>query len=61
MLRFLAPYLVPIAALTIVAMALYDASVINAAGVYGLMIIACIIGAVGYTRWDFHKYPDDSR
>ena len=61
MLRFLAPYLVPIGALTVLAAVLYSEGVINAAGVYGLVIVAAIIGAVGYGRWDLRRYPDDRR
>jgi hypothetical protein len=61
MLRFLAPYLIPMTALTILAGVLYGASVIDAAGVYGIVIVAGVIGAVGYSRWDLHKYPDERR
>jgi hypothetical protein len=61
MLRFLAPYLIPVAALTIIAGLLYGESVIDAAGVYGILIIATVIFGVGYVRWDFHKYPDERR
>jgi hypothetical protein len=61
MLRFLAPYLTPATAITILAAVLYGESVINAAGVYGLMIIALAVAGVGIVRWDFHKYPDEHR
>jgi hypothetical protein len=61
MLRFLAPYLIPAAALTILAGVLYSESVIDAAGVYGLVIIASAILAPGYARWDLHKHPDERR
>jgi hypothetical protein len=61
MLRFLAPYLVPITALTILAGVLYSEGVIDAAGVYGIVIIGIPIAAVGYARWDLHKHPDERR
>jgi hypothetical protein len=61
MLRFLAPYFIPLAVLTVLASVLYGESVINAAGVYGLIILGIPSAAVGYARWDLHKHPDDPR
>jgi uncharacterized membrane protein YfbV (UPF0208 family) len=61
MLRFLAPYMVPVAVLTVLASVLYSESVINAAGVYGLIMLGIPIAAVGYARWDLHKHPDERR
>jgi hypothetical protein len=61
MLRFLAPYMLPALALAMLAGGLYGASVIDAAGVYGIAIVALAISGVGLVRWDFHKYPDERR
>lgn len=57
MLKFLAPYIVVVAALTVLAGVLYGTSVINATGVYGIECIAMLIFAPGYARWDERKHP----
>jgi positive regulator of sigma E activity len=59
MARYVAPWLAPLLAGAILASVLYGESVIDAAGVYGIVIVAFLLAAPGYARWDEHRHPRD--
>jgi hypothetical protein len=58
MIRFLAPYLVPVAIGTIAAAVAYSVGWISVLAVYGIVIVVSMPVAVRYARWLERQHPD---
>lgn len=57
MLRATAPYLAAALAVSSVAAAAYGGGAIGVPLVYAALVTGCLIGLVGYVRWDDRQHP----
>jgi hypothetical protein len=57
MLRYLTPYLIVGAALTIAAGVAYGVGAIGVPATYALLFAGAMVAGVGYMRWDERQHP----
>ena len=58
MFRYLTPYLIVAAAVTIAAGVAYGTGAIDPPALYALLILGTVIANAGYMRWDERQHPD---
>jgi hypothetical protein len=57
MLRFVAPYFLFAAVVSIAGGAAYGAGSITVPVLYGFMFAAIVVAGLGYARWDERRHP----